>query len=312
MNSTQTPSFTRTLLAVNGVELEVFQAGPVGQPIVLCHGWPDHAETWTAQVSALVQAGFHVIAPNQRGYGRSSRPTEVSDYGLEHLTADLVGLLDHFGYASATFVGHDWGAMVVWGLALLHPERVDRVVAFSVPYQVRTPQPWVAFLEQLLGPEHYMVDFNRRPGAADRILEANTERFLRNLYRKNLPPAEPTPGNGMVQLALAVTPAGDPLLSDSQFHRLLSAFQHSGFSPSIHWYRNLDHNWALLADVDPIISKPALMIYSTQDPVQASPLLREFVPRVEILELDAGHWIHREQPEATNHALLDWLAATSG
>lgn len=111
-----------TLISVNGVELEVFEAGKqnAGKPIVLCHGFPEHAFSWRHQVPALVAAGYHVIIPNQRGYGNSSSPTEVIEYDIVHLTGDLVALLDYFGYEDATFVGHDWGANVVWNLALLH------------------------------------------------------------------------------------------------------------------------------------------------------------------------------------------------
>ena len=134
-----------TIVAVNGVELEVFEAGHqhAGNPIVLCHGWPEHAFSWRHQMSALAEAGYHVIVPNQRGYGNSSRPSEVSAYGIEQLTGDLVGLLEHYGYADATFVGHDWGANVVWALAQLHPKRVKQLIALSVPYQERGERPWI-------------------------------------------------------------------------------------------------------------------------------------------------------------------------
>ena len=108
------------MIPVNGVELEVFEAGPVGRPVVLCHGWPELAFTWRHQVPALAAAGYHVIAPNQRGYGNSTSPADVAAFDLDHLAGDLVGLLDHYGYEDAAFVGHDWGASVVWGLALLH------------------------------------------------------------------------------------------------------------------------------------------------------------------------------------------------
>ena len=90
-----------TLISVNGVELEVFEAGQqnAGKPIVLCHGWPEHAFSWRYQVPALVEAGYHVIVPNQRGYGNSSRPTEVTDYDIEHLTGDL---MSHFSITTDT------------------------------------------------------------------------------------------------------------------------------------------------------------------------------------------------------------------
>ncbi len=308
------PPSTPTMIPVNGVELEVFEAGRhnQGRPIVLLHGWPDHAGTWRHQVPALVDAGHHVIVPNQRGYGGSSRPEAVDAYGLDELTGDLAALLDHFGYARATFIGHDWGATVAWGMALLQPDRIDRLVALSVPYQVRTPQPWTEFLEGLLGSDHYMVDFNRRPGVADAVLEANTARFLRNLYRKGVPPAPPRPGNLMANLALDHDAAGAPILREQDLAELVAAFQTSGFRSSIHWYRNLDRNWHRLADVDPIVRIPALMVYGRQDPVAQFPGLADFVPAVEVVELNCGHWIQQELPEQTNRVLLDWLGRQGG
>ncbi|MCD1116761.1 alpha/beta fold hydrolase [Chryseobacterium turcicum] len=137
-NSTNFPN--PTLISVNGVELEVFEAGKqnAGKPIVLCHGFPEHAFSWRHQVSVLVAAGYHVIIPNQRGYGNSSCPSEVAEYDIVHLTGDLVALLDYFGYEDATFVGHDWGANVIWSLALLHPERVNKVINLALPRARRT------------------------------------------------------------------------------------------------------------------------------------------------------------------------------
>ena len=120
------------MIEVNGVTLEVFSAGQ-GTPLVLCHGWPEHAYSWRFQIQPLVDAGYHVIVPNQRGYGNSSRPEAVTDYDIEHLTGDLIGLLDHFGYEQAGFVGHDWGAIIVWNLAMMHRQRVSAVANLSVP-----------------------------------------------------------------------------------------------------------------------------------------------------------------------------------
>jgi pimeloyl-ACP methyl ester carboxylesterase len=304
-----TPFPEPTLLPVNGVELEVFEAGEqnAGNPIILCHGWPEHAFCWRYQVPALVGAGYHVIVPNQRGYGNSSRPSDVAAYGIDELAGDLVALLDHYGYERATFVGHDWGAMVVWGLTLLHPDRVSRLVALSVPYQVRTEKPWIEFLEDLMGSDNYLVHFNRQPGVADAVFEANTSRFLHNLFRKDEPPTEPRPGNVLIHRALAEAPLGEPVMSDPELAVLVAAFETSGFTSSIHWYRNLDRNWRRLADVDPIIRQPALMIYGERDGVQRSDLLAEFVPNVDVVELDCGHWIQQEMPEETNRAILDWL-----
>lgn len=298
-----------TLISVNGVELEVFEAGREnkGNPIVLCHGWPEHAFAWHRQMPVLAAAGYHVIVPNQRGYGNSSRPDDITAYDIEHLSGDLVALLDHFGYDDATFVGHDWGAMVVWGLTLLHPNRVNKIINLSLPYQERGEQPWIEFLEQIFGGDHYFVHFNRQPGVADAILDENKSRFLRNLYRKSEPLKEPEPGMVMINLAKAETPLGEPVMSDSELAVFVSSFEQTGFTASINWYRNLDRNWRLLADADPIIRQPALMIYGARDLIPPSARLATFVPNVEVITLDCGHWIQQEKPEETNKAILGWL-----
>ena len=298
-----------TLIAVNGVELEVFEAGRqnAGNPLVLCHGWPEHAFSWRHQMPALAAAGYHVIVPNQRGYGNSSRPSEVNEYDIEHLSGDLIALLDHYDYEDATFVGHDWGAMVVWWLTLLHPSRVKRVINLSVPYQERGEQPWIEFMEAVFGDDFYFVHFNRQPGVADAVFEDNTHQFLRNMYRKNKPPSEPQPGMAMINLAGDETPLGEPVMSDTELAVFVSAFESTGFTGSINWYRNLDRNWHLLADVNPIIQQPALMIYGNHDSVAKSESLAAFVPNVEVVNLDCGHWIQQEKPEETNQAILQWL-----
>lgn len=298
-----------TLVSLGDVELEVFEAGREneGNPIVLCHGWPEHAYSWRHQMPALAAAGYHVIVPNQRGYGNSSLPAEVTDYDIAHLTGDLAALLDHFGYEKATFVGHDWGANVVWSMALLHPGRVKQIINLALPYQPRTPVPWIEFMETVFGPDNYFVHFNRQPGVADAVLDENPGRFLRNLFRKNLPSVPPGPGMMMINLALAETPLGDPVMNDDDLKIFTSAFEATGFTSSINWYRNMDRNWHILSEIDPVIRHPALMIYGTQDMIPPSETLKDLVPNVEVLSLECGHWIQQEKPEETTRAILDWL-----
>lgn len=298
-----------TIIPVNGIELEVFEAGKqnVGNPIVLCHGWPEHAFSWRYQVGELVDAGYHVIIPNQRGYGRSSRPADVTDYSIEHLTGDLVALLDHYGYEDATFVGHDWGENVVWNLALLHPKRVNGVIALALPYQARGEKPWIELMEEFFGEDNYFVHFNRQPGVADAILEKYTSQFLRNLFRKNIPLTAPEPGMMMINLAQSEEPVGDPIMTDKELDVFVSAFKSSGFTGSINWYRNLDLNWHLLADVKPLVKQPALMIYGNYDMIPKSENLSDFVPNVEVASLDCGHNIQQEKPEETTQLILNWL-----
>ncbi|MFN3018398.1 alpha/beta fold hydrolase [Vibrio coralliilyticus] len=303
-------SFPRAkMLSCNGITLEVFDAGqsPGRMPIVLCHGWPELAFSWRYQIPALVKAGYHVIVPNQRGYGGSSCPDAVSSYDITHLTGDLAALLDHYGYEDAIFVGHDWGAMVVWGMALLHPHRVRALINLSLPYQVRTDLPWIDAMEQGMGAEHYMVHFCRQPGVADAVLDQHRSQFLRNVYRTQLPPASPEPGMAMIALAQQSIPQGQPLMSDDEWRVYDAAFAHTGFTPSINWYRNLNRNWHQLADVPALVHQPTLMIYGTQDSIPVLASLSDYVPNVTTVHLDCGHWIQQDQPDETNRVMLEWL-----
>ena len=154
---------------VNGVTLRVHQAGDPADPtVVLCHGFPELGYSWRHQMLPLADAGFHVIAPDQRGYGHSSAPREIAAYGIGHLTGDLLGLLDHFGKHDAVFVGHDWGALIVWDLARLHPQRVRSVVGVSVPF-VQWPAPPTQLMKMLYGDRFfYILYFQRSRRRRDR------------------------------------------------------------------------------------------------------------------------------------------------
>ncbi|USD68042.1 alpha/beta hydrolase [Vibrio sp. SCSIO 43136] len=300
-------------ISVNGINLEVFEAGERNsrKPIILCHGWPELAYSWRHQIPALVADGYHVIAPNQRGFGNSSRPQQVDAYGIEYLTNDLTALLDHYDYQDAIFIGHDWGAMVVWGLALLHPNRVNKIINLSLPYQERGEIPWIEMMERYFGEEHYFVHFNRFPGMADTVLDDNPRQFLTNLYRKNQPAIDPEPGMAMINLANAKHPLGDAVMSGSELNVFVDAFEKSGFTPSINWYRNLDRNWHILGKVEPHIFAPTLMIYGDRDVIPKPHNLKQFVPAAKELSLNCGHWIQQERPAETNQAILNWLAQTS-
>jgi len=258
-------------------------------------------------VTPLVEAGYHVIIPNQRGYGESSCPKEVTKYDIEHLTGDLVALLDHYQYKDAIFMGHDWGASVVWSMALLHPERVNKMINLCLPYQVRGERPWIDFMEEAFGDDYYFVHFNKQPGVADAVLDENAAQFLRNLYRKNVPSQGSVEGMEMINLAKATQPLGEPVMSDDDLSVYITAFNKTGFTPSINWYRNLNRNWHLLGGVSPILHQPTLMIYGEKDIIPPLPNIKDFVPNIDIKSLNTGHWIQEERPEELNQMILKWL-----
>ena len=298
-----------TMIACNGIQLEVFQAGQGGVPLVLCHGWPELAYSWRYQVEALVRAGYHCIIPNQRGYGRSDKPDEVEAYDIFHLTDDHCALLDALGIEKAIYVGHDWGAIVVWQHALLNPRRVAALANLSVPFRGREPSEPVAFWEQMLGQEFYLVHFNRQPDLAARSFERNPQRTLRNLYRtKHWLDSDDNgfEGYSIVRSGEVDYQRGELIHSEEDLSIFVDAFTEGGFVAPCNWYRNFTRNWELTADIEQKITQPALMIYGDHDmvpPVDMS----DSVADLEVHSLPCGHWIQQEQPEETNRILLDWL-----
>ncbi|MGH8596368.1 MAG: alpha/beta fold hydrolase, partial [Gammaproteobacteria bacterium] len=280
-------------------------------PVVLCHGFPELAFSWRHQMEPLAAAGYHVLAPDQRGYGRSDKPQPVEAYDIVQLTGDLVGLLDHYGYRDAVFVGHDWGAIVVWNLAMLHPDRVAGVINLSVPFMQRGATEWVGFWEKMLGGDFYIVHFNRQPGVADAAFARDPKNLLRNLYRTGQwlsPPRPPRPGMAMINLVDDTNPPGHLLMSEAELDVFATAFSRGGFTGPINWYRNFTRNWHTLAHVRQQVDCAALMIHGRYDMVPASDRIKEHVPDIEVATFECGHWIQQEKPAETNDAMLRWLS----
>jgi pimeloyl-ACP methyl ester carboxylesterase len=168
----------------NGIRMGFYDAGPKTDhpPIILCHGWPELAFSWRYQIKALAEAGIRVIAPDQRGYGATDRPEPVEAYDLEHLTGDLVGLLDHLKIDKAIFVGHDWGGFVVWQMALRHRDRVAGVVGVNTPHTDRAPADPIELLRKRFGDSMYIVQFQDLAREPDKIFGSRVEQTFRRLH----------------------------------------------------------------------------------------------------------------------------------
>jgi pimeloyl-ACP methyl ester carboxylesterase len=277
--------------------------------VVLAHGWPEHAYSWRYQIAALVAQGYHVIVPNQRGYGRSSQPEPVEAYDAHHLTGDFNALLDQLGIKKAVFVGHDWGAILVWHHALLNPERIMGVANLSVPFRPREKADPVASWEKMLGQDFYIVHFNRQPGVAATAMANNSRRFLSNMYRTKqwLDPAENDPSvASIINLTEQDVTRGELMMSDAELEVFVKAFDHGGFHAPCNWDRNFTRNWETTADVEQKVVHPALMIHGQHDMVPATDM-SGYVDDLELHRLDCGHWIQQEKPEETNAILIEWL-----
>src|SRR3954451_2714229 len=162
---------------VNGIRMGYYEAGPKSDkpPLVLCHGWPEIAFSWRYQIKTLSEAGIRVIAPDQRGYGATGRPEPVEAYDIEHLTGDLVGLLDHLKIDKAIFVGHDWGGFVVWQMSLRPLDRVARVVGGNTPHWASAPAEPSELLRQRFGDSMYIVQFQNPAREPDKIFSGRVE-----------------------------------------------------------------------------------------------------------------------------------------
>ena len=263
---------------VNGVELDVNEAGRQGDPlIVLAHGFPESAYSWRHQLLPLAAAGYHVIAPDQRGYAGSTRPAAVSDYGIEQLTGDLLGLVDQAGHEQAIFVGHDWGALIVWDLARLYPERVRAVVGVSVPFTY-WPLPPTQLFKMAMGDRFFYMLYFQEVGPADEEMGRNPHTTLRNTlwgasgdaYESMLARSEgpQAAGRGNRMARCHATCAGDTagLGHRSRRAALRRQFTRSGFFGPISYYRNLDANYELVKDLPPSrLTMPSYFIGGSKD-----------------------------------------------
>jgi epoxide hydrolase A/B len=314
--------------AVNGIELDVVEAGdPNGPAVVLAHGFPESSHSWRHQIEPLVAAGYHVLAPDQRGYGRSSAPTEVAAYGVEYLCGDLLGLLDATGHDDAVFVGHDWGALLVWDLARIHPDRVRAVINVSVPY-TEWPAPPTDVFKAASGDRFFYILYFQQVGPPEQEMEADVERTMRAVlwaasgdgFQEDPPPPPPAAGTGWLDIMASRTVPAEPpaWLTEADVAAYVDAFEASGFFGPISWYRNLDHNHALVKDL-PAPAMPVWFIGGSRDGVIAyrpgyveSMAARLQDLRGTVLIDGAGHWTQQEAPEAFNRALLEALAALDG
>lgn len=307
------------MIAVNDVELNVIDEGPEDGPLViLAHGFPELAYSWRHQVPVLAEAGYRVLAPDQRGYGRSSRPDAIADYDIEHLSADLVALIDEVGADKAVLVGHDWGSMAVWQTTLLHPDRVRGVCGMSVPFSTRPPAPPTSLWRQVFDGKFFYILYFQEPGVADAELNADPAKAMRRLLsgtrtdRGSSIDPNADDGRGFVDRF----PEPDQLpswLSQEELDFYVAEFTRTGFTGGLNWYRNFDRNWELTPQLDAAtIDVPSLFISGTLDPVllMASPdaqkqWLTDF--RGSVLIEDAGHWVQQEKADEVNTALLAWL-----
>jgi pimeloyl-ACP methyl ester carboxylesterase len=325
------------ICAIGSHEMFYQAAGPLhGPPVIFAHGWPELGHSWRHQLPVLGSLGFRAIAPDLRGHGRSTVYRRHDAYTMENHVADLIGLLDALGEERAVWVGHDWGAPVIWSIASHHPERCHAVANLCVPYRALDLglEGAVALVDRKVYPEdqypagqwdyqyYYQENFDR----AVAVLEANPGNTIKALFRKWGPE-----GRGVPALTASIRreggwfggadaapdlPRDEDVLSEADLETYVRALGRTGFFGTCSFYMNHAANTAYAASAlnDGYLDMPVLFLTAAYDYVcecvdsRLPEPMRRYCRNLTERTVNSGHWMAQEKPADVNNALVYWLA----
>ena len=283
------PAVAHRYVDLAGVRLHYVEAGE-GPLVVLLHGFPEFWFSWRFQIPALAAAGFRVVAPDMRGYNLSDKPKGVGSYALEGLARDVERLIPALGEERAAIVGHDWGGIVAWAVAILHPGRVGRLAILNVPHPerfargLRTPR-------QLLKSSYAF--FFQLPWLPERVLRAG--------------------GFALVRYVLRNDPVRPGTFGEDDIERYVEALSRPGaLTAAINYYRALARRApAVTRTLRRRVGAPVMVIWGERDLFLVPELARpdpDWVPDARVERLpDASHWVQQDRPERVNALLLGFL-----
>jgi pimeloyl-ACP methyl ester carboxylesterase len=310
---------------------------PEATPIIFVHGWPEQSISWRHQLPVFAGLGFRAIAPDMRGYGRSSVYARHEDYALEAIVADMIELLDALGAEKAIWVGHDWGAPAVWSIAQHHPQRCHGVANLCVPYIPNgfAPENLISLADRTLYPEDrfpaaqwdYQLFYRENFAKAQAGFEADIRATVKALFRAGNPAGKGKPARtasiranggwfGPENMAPNL-PRDASVLTEEDEHRYVEALARNGFFGPDSWYMNgaantsfaerVKSNWALPM---PVLFLHAAYDYicETKESRLAEPMRAHCAHLTEVT-VPSGHWMAQERPIEVNAALAKWLAA---
>ncbi len=304
--------------------------------IIFLHGWPELSISWRHQLHCFGSLGFRAVAPDMRGYGRSTVHPNVSDYSLESIVRDMIELLDHLGASSALWVAHDWGAPVVWSLAQHHRDRVEGVASLCIPYTPAgfAPANIIPLVDRSIYPMEqypagqwdYQLFYEESFDKACATFDANPLNTIKALFRKGDPTGRGKPGRlatvrrdggwfGGAPQAPDV-PMDRDLLTDEDLNRYACALASNGFFGPDAWYMNADANieFARRAANEGRLSMPVLFFHAAYDYTcetvnsRLPNPMREACDDLTEFTVPTGHWMAQERPDLVNAGLARWLA----
>jgi pimeloyl-ACP methyl ester carboxylesterase len=285
---------TPRIVNTGDINLAVHELGD-GLPVILIHGFPELAYSWRHQLPALAEAGYRAIAPDMRGYGGSDKPPHVKDYTIQKLLGDIEGLMGALSIDKAVIIGHDWGAMLTWHMALLAPQRMAGLINLNIPHIPRPPINPITYMRWKLGKDFYIVNF-QKSDEADRRFAEDPRRFINVMMRRR-------------QFSRGPSKAGT-LLSEKELDVYADAFAAGGFTGPINWYRNWARNWKSTKGVDQTVRVPALFVGASNDIIISQKQIEAMKPFVSDLEIEMieNCGTQQDKPDELNRIILDWLA----
>ncbi len=307
------------IVKTNGINMHLAEAGD-GPLVLMVHGFPESWYSWRHQLTALADAGYHAVATDVRGYGRSEAPAPIEAYSTKNMVADHVGVLDALGEETAVIVGHDFGAPTAWNSALLHPDRYRAVIGMSVPYTGRIPMKPTELFKSIFQDNFFYILYFQEPGVAEAELEQNVRHSVHAFWYAASGDAPQDEGAWLKPKDakfLDGMPEVKPMawLTEEDLDYYTSELQRTGFRGGLNRYRNMDRDWEELAHLENAkVQQPALFITGDRDGViRMNPngieQMKALVPNLRdvVMLPGAGHWTQQERPAEVNAAMIKFL-----
>ncbi|MEZ5709495.1 MAG: alpha/beta fold hydrolase [Blastomonas sp.] len=277
------------MIAAGGLEFETAVAGEGDLLALMLHGFPELNYSWRHQIPMLVARGYRVWAPNLRGYGATSRPQGVREYAVDRLVGDIVALIRASEAKEVLLIAHDWGALIAWAVAILHPDLIDRLVIMNVPHPMafrREMQHWRQKRKS------WYIFFFQLPRLPEWMLGARGARAIGRAFT----------GSACHPERFAA--------SDVQVYRD-AALRPGQLGAMVNYYRALFRHRDAVDLGDARVSVPTLMVWGEQDiaiDIHCTDDTDQWVDDLTLVRLpNASHWVQQDQPEEVNAALADWL-----
>ncbi len=281
---------TFSSIETNGIRLQVATAGAPKDPtVILLHGFPEFWYGWKKQIPPLANAGFHVIAPDQRGYNLSEKPEGIIAYHIDELAKDVIGLIDSIGKEKINLVGHDWGAAVAWHVAREYPERLEKLAILNVPHPDVMVQTLRRSLPQLL--RSWYILFFQLPGVPERVMTWNGYQAMRRMMITSS-----RPDTGIA----------------ADLDRYVTAWSQPGaMTAMLNWYRAA-FRWGHRRTVSPArIRVPTLMLWGMHDIALSSEMAQPSIDLCDQGQLvffeNASHWVQHDEAEEVNRLLIEFM-----